>query len=88
MEENKNYIFKTLVKNGEDVKEHWRNNDYVLGRISGMNCAICGKAKYPNMKTEIGIIIITKCDPEKYVEFTKMVKEHYPGLCEFNYKEN
>ena len=83
-----NRIFKTLVKNDESVKEAWRNNKYVFGRVSGMQYALCGGDKFANKETTNGRIYTTNCNPEKYAEFIKLVEECYPGMCEFDYKEN
>lgn len=85
MTENK--IFKTLIKTDESVRKAWRNNKYVFGRISGMQCALCGRDKFGNKETVNGRIYTTECTPENYAEFMKLVEECYPGMCEFNYVE-
>ena len=81
-------IFKTLIKNDESVREAWRDNSYVRGKISGMQYILCGRDKFANKMVANGVIFRTKCEPEKYEEFMKIVEECYPGVCEFNYEEN
>lgn len=87
MSENKTYLFKTLVKNTKDVRDAWRNNEYIKGRIAGISLAICGEKVRPYKRIKDGQVQGVVCEPEKYVEFKKLVDKHYPGLCEFNYKE-
>jgi hypothetical protein len=87
MSENKTYLFETLIKNTKDVTpKHWRNNAYIRGRISGISLAICGGNLRPYRREKGGYVQVVVCEPEKYVEFKKLVDECYPGLCEFNYK--
>lgn len=88
MSENKTYLFKTLIRNTGDMKhECWRNNDYILGRIAGISLAICGEKVRPYKRIKGEQVQAVICEPEKYVEFKKLVDKHYPGLCVFNYKE-
>lgn len=88
MSENKTFLFKTLIKNTEDVvPKHWRNNKYIRGRISGISLVICGDDYGPYKRAEDGYVQSVVCEPEQYDEFKKLVEEVYPGLCEFNYKE-
>lgn len=78
MEERK---FKTLVGRGA--------NDYIRGRISGMQEVICvgfNKIGYANGKCDEGTIMTTKCSAEKYYLFAAVVERYYPGLCTFDYK--
>lgn len=82
-------VFNTLIK-----KDHkFGENEYVHGRISGMQEMICdgnnngvdepGYAMWhiPG----VGEVLVTYCEPEKYESFKNLVEKHYPGLCEFDY---
>lgn len=75
--------FRTLIKAGD--KKYY--NDYVLGRISGMMCALCNHTKrcYEIRQNKEGWILKVDCYPEDYAKFECFVKGCYPGLCVFNY---
>ena len=81
------YIFKTLVR--EDHKHG--NNEYVLGRIGGIQQVMCNGEPLKGFAVKhvvgTGAVLMTECTPEQYVAFMKFVKEMYPGLCVFAYKE-
>lgn len=79
--------FNTFVKKG--VKPCFDDNDYVLGRISGMMDAICNPENEPAFATyhiPEGTGLTVECTQEQYDKFTKMVEKNYPGLCEFDFK--
>lgn len=78
--------FETLMK--EDHK--FGDNQYVLGRISGMLYAICNDDYlcWGHCKNNAGYILITECTPERYEIFKEKVEEQYPDLCIFDYRES
>lgn len=82
-------MFNTRVK-----KDHkFGNSSYVHGRISGYKELICDGDKngidnpgWANrMVPEVGLVLRTCCEPEKYEIFKNHVERYYPGLCEFDY---
>ena len=80
--------FRTLIK-AEYEKFY---NDYILGRISGMMCALCDhtteyekKCCYAITQDKEGWILKIDCYPEDYAKFECFVEGYYPGLCVFNY---
>lgn len=81
-------MFYTLIK-----KDHkFGNNRYVHGRISGYKELICDGIRngidepgYCNrMIPEVGLVMRSYCEPEKYDTFKDHVERYYPGLCEFD----
>lgn len=77
-------IFKTLVKDNHK----FGRNAYIRGKISGIQFMVCDINKtYANEGIEGGILYTCECTPEQYEKFTKIIEEHYPGLCIFNYEE-
>lgn len=85
---NTEYLFKTLVK----ADHKFGDNEFALGRIFGFMELLCNGSHngrdepgYVIQRTKEGCVLRTKCVPDKYVEFTKLVKKHYPDLCIFNY---
>lgn len=83
-------VFKTLVK-----AEHKLGCDnYVLGRISGIQYVVCDRVGteteqplYGRGFTALGSIFKTKCTAEQYDEFASIVESEYPELCVFNYAD-
>lgn len=82
----KNGIFKTFIKGDHKV---YGENDYVVGRISGISLMICGEPCAPNdfFDETKDYVIHHNCSLKRYKTFKKIVEEHYPGLCVFNYQE-
>ena len=83
--------FRTLVgdkvtyKNGNTCDV----NDYIRGRISGILYTICdypNGVKYPVLRNDLTNMELfrTKCTPEQYGQFKKIIEEFYPGLCKFD----
>ena len=79
-------IFKTLIR-----KDHkLGGNKYVYGVVNGIRFAICEDGEsipFGNGEIDEGRIVMTRCTPEVYEQFTKKVEEVYPGLCIFYYEE-
>lgn len=76
--------YKTKVKNDHKI---YGQNEYVLGRISGLQYAYCGgdpKIGYAVMRGEEKTIFTAECSEEQYERFKTVVEEMYPGLCEFD----
>ena len=67
------------------------SNDYVVGRIMGVNYVICngvpGKGYGMIMNDDGSNFFRTVCTADQYTAFAKIVEELYPGLCIFDYKE-
>ena len=82
-----NKIFKTIVR----ADHKFGDSDYVRGRISGIQLAMC--AKDPKKEfvwsyvPRVGDMMKTECTSEQYDAFIKIIEELYPGLCIFDYKE-
>lgn len=82
-------IFNTLLR-----KQHmFGYNKYVKGRISGISFVICGgmdseDIPCANTLDDNGFVLRRLCTPKQYEEFTKIVEELYPELCEFDYQMN
>lgn len=81
-------IFDTLIK-----KDHkFGSNNYVIGRITGMQEAICRNYRdgYNEPDLELwhipgkGDVTTVICEPSKYESFSNLVEKWYPGLCEFD----
>ena len=83
----KKRIFKTIVRADHDLG----GEEYVLGRIRGIQLAMCDEDPKNGFVWSyvpgVGDVIKTECTPEKYGAFTKVIEELYPGLCIFDYKE-
>ena len=75
-------LFKTLIR-----KDHkLGNNDYVKGKISGIQTILCPREfEHGNGRNEDGFILVAECEPIHYDAFKNVVEKIYPGLCEFNY---
>lgn len=87
-------MFKTLVK-----KSHKYGEDpYIIGKLAGYHRLICDGFLDENRKTNSdfigimqtnipeGLIVITRCTPEDYDKFTKLVQRDFPkDLCTFNW---
>lgn len=86
---NKEYVFKTLVK----ADHKFGDNEFVLGRITGFMELLANGSRNIGVglayglihRTKDGCVLYTKCTPDQYVEFTKLVNKRYPELCIFNY---
>ena len=76
-------LFKTLVK----FKRELGVNQYILGRISGINYMLCGddKIQFANTCVNDEYILISICTAEQYAIFANVIEKQYPGLCVFNY---
>lgn len=72
--------FTTLIKN-----EHMKGSEeYVLGRISGIQYCTCECEKgYAIVKVEEGYLLTAEFTRKQYEKFTKIVEELYPNLCKF-----
>lgn len=77
--------FKTLIKG--DHKHS--NNDYIKGRISGIQFVMCGgEETYPHIRNNDGAHILTHaCTEKEYKAFADRIEWLYPGLCIFDWKE-
>ena len=82
--------FRTLVK-----KDHeFGDNKFMLGRLVGYQQLICdgfreGSSKIPHGigHIEEGTVLVCECTPDKYSEFTELVKQNFPdGLCVFDWR--
>lgn len=76
-------IFRTLIKQEEKLG----NNEYVRGRISGIQAAITGtmgKAIRGVSGKRGGMMFSVECTESQYKTFAELVGEMYPGLCSFN----
>lgn len=66
-------------------------NDYMVGRIRGVNYVICNGGsciEYATIEHGDGSIDFrTECTADQYTAFAEIVEEMYPGLCVFDYKE-
>lgn len=81
-------IFETMVKGDHKLGR----NEYVAGRISGIECVLCNggtKKQFPwDYNPENGDRRTkTFCTKEEYDNFANMIEYLYPGLCIFNYQE-
>lgn len=86
-------IFSTRIK--EDHK--FGENEYVRGRISGIQSLICvkgfpfkvmnkcGHAVATIYKEGVGHILTVRTTQKKYDKFKEVVEKLYPDLCEFDY---
>ena len=79
-------IFTTIVKSEDEVGI---SNDYMLGRIRGIEYAMCGGEQGANFATMYcpkngRRCFDTKCSDEEYLAFKAMVERLYPGLCIFD----
>lgn len=75
--------FYTIVRSNHKLS----GNNYVLGFIRGIECAMCGseEMKCGHGKSADGEWIIpTVCTEEQYRAFADMVSKIYPCLCEFD----
>ena len=76
--------YYTKVKNDHKI---YGQNEYVLGRISGLQYAYCDGNPVIGHATQRGedkTIFIAECSEDKYEKFKTVVEELYPGLCEFD----
>lgn len=83
-------IFKTLVKGDHKLG----CNEYVMGRISGIEYVLCNGGTKPQQQfpwdynPENGDHrMMTFCTKKEYDNFANMIEYLYPGLCIFNYQE-
>ena len=78
-------IVKTLIK-----KDHkLGNNEYVKGRISGIQSIMCPRDfEFGTGRNEDGFILVAECDVNQYDRFINVIEEMYPGLCIFDYRES
>lgn len=80
-------FYITRIRNDHKFSD----SDFVLGKIIGYADVICyGRSHTPiELNRETGEYFYgVYCTEEEYGRFSKMVEEHYPGLCEFNYVGN
>ena len=80
--------FNTFVKKG--VNPVYDDNDFVEGRLSGIQQAICdpdNERGYAIAHVQDGYIIATTCTLEQYERFAEIVEKCYPKLCVFDYKD-
>jgi hypothetical protein len=76
-------IFKTLVTRGVQPRY---DNDFVLGKIAGIQRAICNptdEQEFACRHKDTGVVFTTECTEEEYKQFTEIVERTYPGLCKF-----
>lgn len=82
-----NKIFKTIVR----ADHKFGDSEYVRGRISGIQFAMCTKDSKKEFVwsyvPRVGDMMKAECTSEQYAAFAKAVEELYPGLCIFDYKE-
>lgn len=80
-------IFKTLIR--EDCK--LGRLEHTEGFISGIQFALCsgydGNIYTTHLVDGKGIVLTVKCLKEQYDQFVDIVKQRYPEVCIFNYKE-
>lgn len=80
-------IFKTLIR--EDCK--LGRLEHTEGFISGIQFALCsgydGNIYTTHLVDGKGIVLTVKCLKEQYDQFVDVVKQRYPEVCIFNYKE-
>ena len=80
-------IFKTIVKYDHDLG----GEEYVLGRISGIQLAMCDEDPKNGFVWSyvpgVGDMIKTECTSEQYDAFAKVIEKLYPGLCIFDCKK-
>ena len=77
-------LFKTKIN-----KRHKLYSDYVVGRISGMQFMACESSadrRFAVKDMSDCKIMATECAEAQYLYFASIVEDHYPGLCEFDYK--
>lgn len=70
-------------------KDHkFFGNEYVLGVVYGLKLALCGDGRpVPrNGWDRVPVFLSAFCEPEQYEAFREAVENHYPGMCEFDYK--
>lgn len=77
-------VYKTLVKRNHRLGD----NDYVLGRISGISDCLLGPALGPwaRPRNGVGKIRAHICTRKDYEDFAEVIEEMYPGLCIFDYE--
>lgn len=77
-------IYKTKVKKDD----HYKNREFILGRISGIQSAICvgpiGHGYGICKDREGNEYLAVGTTAEKYNEFKVFIEQDYPGLCEFD----
>ena len=82
-----NKIFKTIVR----ADHKFGDSEYVRGRISGIQLAMC--AKDPKKEfvwsyvPRVGDMMKTECTSERYDAFINIIEELYPRVCICDYKE-
>ena len=81
-------MFYTVIKADHKLG----GNEYVMGRVSGIQCAV--RCKHPGKdilyghgENEIGEIYPMKTTSRRYKKFARIVEQNYPGLCIFDYKK-
>lgn len=82
--------FYTLIKFDHKLGR----NEYIQGRIAGYKELLCDgdrngidkPALGMRTNSEVGMLYVTMCEPEKYEIFKDLVEKHHPGLCEFDYQ--
>lgn len=80
------FIFETKVRKNRKFGQ----NDFVLGRIVGIQSVICDDdpcmGGYNMREAKDGsIILVTRCTTGQYARFAEIVQTSYPGLCKFNH---
>ena len=81
-------MYKTLIKG-----DHYLgNNEYVVGKVSGIMSVLCDGDERPFVIREDieskDRILTTKCTADKYAIFVGAVTKHYPAdLFIFDYKD-
>lgn len=76
-------LFWTLIK----ANHRLGGNEYIHGRISGIQYIICQETDMVtgNMENDDGFILSIITTQNKYNKFAKIIEEMYPGLCTFDY---
>ena len=78
--------FKTLIKKEHENHSRWNSeNDYVVGRVSGISLVLCGSPREAYELTNDGVVLTVTCEPEAYEHFMCIVEKQYPKMCEFYY---
>lgn len=84
-------IFKTLIKENHKLS----GNPYVSGKISGIQNCICEYEVISNDKPlfgsryieGLGTILVCRTTEGCYSNFIRIIEKMYPGLCEFDFKD-
>ena len=73
---------KTLIKRNHKFGE----NEFILGRISGIGYIVANKKGFALMEICEGNVYRNEFTPDEYDKFMNIIEDLYPGLCEFNYQ--